>query len=185
MIYTILPSTPQHVPHLPRIEDAAGELFPIEDLPEPVRSLSISPEDFENAQKNELLWVVIDESDTPIAFLLAKIVDGHFHIAEFDVHPEHGRKGVGSRLLKYALAVAEQRAFRAATLTTFEHLPWNAPHYSKHGFERLPADEIGNELNKIVDKEGALGLQRRIAMKAKLRPGKSLEAARSFVLFAA
>jgi GNAT superfamily N-acetyltransferase len=168
MTYTILPATPQHLPYLPSIEDAAGELFPIEDLPEPLRSISLLPEDFENALNKNLLWVVVDESNLPIAFLLARVIDGCIHIAEFDVHPAHGRRGVGSQLLNYVLAVAKQRAFQAVTLTTFEHLPWNAPYYSKHGFEVIEADKVGDELAQIIKKEKALGMRRRVAMKMKL-----------------
>jgi len=178
MNYTIHPAAPHHLPHLANIEDAAGELFPIEDLPEPLRSMSISTEDFATAQKNELLWVVVDQADIPLAFLMAEIVDGHFHIAEFDVHPRYGRKGVGTQLLHYVLAVAGQRGFEAATLTTFEHLPWNAPFYSKHGFEILAADQIGNELTKIVEREAAQGMKRRVAMQAKLQPDISFKVAR-------
>lgn len=168
MNYTILPATPQHLPYLPSIEAAAGELFPIEDLPEPLRSISLLPEDFENALNKNLLWVVVDESNLPIAFLLARVIDGCIHIAEFDVHPAHGRRGVGSQLLNYVLAVAKQRAFQAVTLTTFEHLPWNAPYYSKHGFEVIEADKIGDELAQIIKKEKAFGMRRRVAMKMKL-----------------
>jgi GNAT superfamily N-acetyltransferase len=167
MSYTILPATPQHLPYLASIEDAAGELFPVEDLPEPLRSISLLPVDFENALNENLLWVVV-ESNLPIAFLLARIIDGCIHIAEFDVHPDHGRRGIGSQLLNYVLTVAKQRAFQAVTLTTFEHLPWNAPFYSKHGFEVIEADKIGDELAQIVKKEKALGMRRRVAMKIKL-----------------
>jgi len=166
--YTILPASLQHLLYLPDIEDAAGEIFPIEDLPEPLRSICLLPEDFENALNNDLLWVVVDESHIPIAFLLAKIIDKSMHIAEFDVHPDHGRRGVGSQLLDYVLAIARQRAFQAVTLTTFEHLPWNAPYYSKHGFEVIEADKIGDELAQIVKKEKLLGMRRRVAMKIKL-----------------
>lgn len=180
MNYTILPAAPGHLPYLPGIEDAAGELFPMEDLPEPVRSISLLPEDFEVAQKNELLWVVVDESNLPVAFLLASIVDGDFHIAELDVHPRHGRKGIGSQLLHYVLAVAGQRGFRAATLTTFEHLPWNGPYYARHGFEILKTAEIEKELAKILEEEAALGMKRRVAMKAKLGTYRSFEVPRSF-----
>ncbi len=168
MNYTILPATSQHLPYLPSIEDAAGELFPIEDLPEPLRSISLLPEDFENALNKDLLWVVVDESNLPIAFLLARVIDGCIHITEFDVHPDHGRRGVGSQLLNYVLVVAKQRAFQAVTLTTFEHLPWNALYYSKHGFEVIGTDKIGDELAQIVKKEKALGMRRRVAMKIRL-----------------
>lgn len=168
MNYTILPAAPEHLPYLREIEDAAGELFPLEDLPEPLRSLGLSPQNFEQAQKKDMLWVVVDEADLPVAFLLASIVDEDFHIAELDVHPRHSRKGIGAGLLRYVLGVAEGRGFRAATLTTFEHLPWNAPYYARQGFEILTADEVEEELADILQEEVKLGMKHRVAMRARL-----------------
>jgi ribosomal protein S18 acetylase RimI-like enzyme len=46
--------------------------------------------------------VTVDESDVAVGFLLADIVDGNFHIKEMDVHPDHGRKGLGTKLLHCA-----------------------------------------------------------------------------------
>ncbi len=164
MKYTILPAAASHLPYLPGIEAAAGELFPIEDLPEPVRAVGLSMADFERAQKDDLLWVMVDADDIPIAFLMAKIVDGYFHIAEFDVHPAHSRKGLGTQFLRHVLKIARQRDFEAATLTTFEHLPWNAPFYAKHGFRILAVDELEHGLAQILASEAEHGLKRRVAM---------------------
>lgn len=168
----ILAATRQHLPHLPAIEAAAGELFPVEDLPEPLRSLGLSPEEFETALAADLLWVAVADGVTPIAFLLARAVDGCLHICEFDVHPDHGRRGVGTRLLEHVLTLARQRAYQAVTLTTFEHLPWNAPYYARHGFEVIASDAIRGGLAEIVAKEKALGMTRRVAMRLQLRPGR-------------
>jgi N-acetylglutamate synthase-like GNAT family acetyltransferase len=63
--------------HLPRIENAAATLFLLEYLPESLRSSNRSL--VQNAQQNNLLWVTVDEYNTPIAFLLADIVDRCLH----------------------------------------------------------------------------------------------------------
>jgi GNAT superfamily N-acetyltransferase len=171
MNHTILPATLAHLPHLPRIENAAATLFPLEDLPKSFRSSNRSLDDFQNAQQNNLLWVTVDEYNTPIAFLLADIVDRCLHIAEFDVHPDYGNRGIGTQLLKYVLFVAEQRSFPTVILTTFEHLPWNAPFYSHHGFEILSdRNLIDTELAEILKQEKLSGLKRRVAMGLKLQP---------------
>ena len=170
--YVILPAGPQHLPHLPGIEDAAGELFSLDDLPEPARSMGLSHEDFEAALVAALLWVVIEmETDLPVAFLMGRMLDEGMHIVEFDVHPHHARRGIGSRLLGHVLAVAARRPFRCATLTTFEHVPWNAPYYARHGFEVLGTDRIGSGLACVLEKEHALGMRRRVAMRKELEPG--------------
>jgi GNAT superfamily N-acetyltransferase len=169
MNYTILSATSIHLPYLPSIENAAEILFPIEDLPESLRSINTSLDDFKNAQDNNLLWVAIDESNIPIAFLLADIIDRCLHIAEFDVHPNYGNRGIGTELLKYVLLVAKQRSFPAVILTTFEHLPWNAPFYSHHGFEILSDRLIGTEFAEILHQEKISGLKRRVPMILRLK----------------
>lgn len=180
MNYAILSAVREHLPFLPGIEDAAGELFPLEDLPEPARSTSLSLKEFESALNRELLWVVVEEEgDLPVAFLMAGVLDGCMHVVEVDVHPDHGRRGVGSRLLGHVLAVARQRGFEAVILTTFEHLTWNAPFYAKHGFQVVGADEMGEGLARVLEKERALGMRRRIAMRKDLHRCDSVEFARS------
>jgi GNAT superfamily N-acetyltransferase len=170
MNHTILAATLSHLPHLSMIENAAATMFQIEDLPESLRSSNTSLDDFKNAQHHHLLWVAVDKLDTPIAFLVADIVDSCLHIAEFDVHPDYGNRGIGTQLLKYVLLIAEQRSFPAVILTTFEHLPWNAPFYSHHGFTILSDNLIGTEFTKILNREKSLGLKRRVAMILKLQP---------------
>lgn len=169
MNHTILPATLSHLSYLQSIENAAATLFPIEDLPASLRSINTSLDDLKNAQGNNLLWVAVDESDTPVAFLLADIIDRCLHIAEFDVHPDYGNRGIGTQLLKYVLLIAEQRSFPAVILTTFEHLPWNAPFYSHHGFKILSDNLISPEFAEILKREEKSGLKRRVAMILRLQ----------------
>lgn len=169
MHHRILSATKQHIPYLPFIESAAETLFSIDDLPMELRKTNTSLESFTNAQNQNLLWVSVNKYDTPIAFLLAGIVDGCMHITEFDVHPTFGRRGIGTQLLKHSLFIAKQRAFSAVTLTTFEHLPWNAPFYSSHGFKILDTARLDKELTEILNTEKYLGLKRRVAMRLKLQ----------------
>jgi GNAT superfamily N-acetyltransferase len=175
MNYTILAATRSHLPYLPSIEKAAEILFPIEDLPASLRSINTSLDDLKNAQQHDLLWVAVDESNIPIAFLLADIIDDCLHIAEFDVHPDYGNRGIGTELLKYVLLVANQRSFPAVILTTFEHLPWNAPFYSHHSFEILSDNLIGTEFTEIRKQEEISGLKRRVAMILRLKPNPTLQ----------
>jgi GNAT superfamily N-acetyltransferase len=169
MNHTILAATLTHLPHLTSIENAAETMFPLEDLPKSLRSINTSLDDFKNAQHNNLLWVAVDKSNTPIAFLLADIIDSCLHIAEFDVHPDYGNRGIGTQLLKYVLLVAQQRSFPAVILTTFEHLPWNAPFYSHHGFEILSDNLISTEFIEILKREEKSGLKRRVPMILRLQ----------------
>lgn len=173
MNYTIAEALPSHVPYLAAIEDAAGEMFSLDDLPEPARSTGLSREAFEEAVAARLAWVATEEgSDVPVAFVLAEVLDGCWHVVELDVHPTHARRGLGSRLLEHMLDVAASRGFDVATLTTFEHVPWNAPFYARRGFRPLRREELGEGLARVLDKERALGMRRRVAMARPLGRGE-------------
>lgn len=153
------------MPFLPGIEDAAGELFSVDDLPEPGRSTGLSLEQFHAAVTAHRVWVAVEQGhEMPVGFVMAEVVEGCWHLLELDVHPDHARRGIGSRLLEHALEVAAGRGFERATLTTFEHVPWNAPFYARRGFRELPVDELSAGLARILVREYALGMRRRVAM---------------------
>ncbi|MGA1192053.1 MAG: GNAT family N-acetyltransferase, partial [Bdellovibrionota bacterium] len=147
------------------IEHQSAQVFPAEDLPEPLRSVPTSESVFREAQASGLLWVLIDPENLPVGFLLAEVIDENFHIKEMDVHPAHARKGLGGKLLEHSFTVARERNFSSITLTTFKHLPWNAPFYEKHGFVSLEESEMGAELSEILRQEAKDGLKNRIAMR--------------------
>lgn len=170
MTYSVESAGDHPLDGLPSIEAAAAELFPVEDLPPAVRSETLSMDEFRQAAEEGRLWLAIHRPtggvDEPVGFALAILVDGSAHLAEMDVHPDHGRRGLGRRLVEAVLDWARFTGHPTVTLTTFRHLPWNGPFYARLGFRELPESKMGPELRQMLVQEAELGLDpaRRVAM---------------------
>lgn len=96
---------------------------------------------------------------TPVVgFAVLTTVDGNAHLASLGVHPDHGRRGVGSRLLAAACQLAASVGRSAVTLTTFVDLPWNAPFYSARGFTVLPEMAWGPGMREVWAAEVRAGI---------------------------
>ncbi|HEX7078003.1 MAG TPA: GNAT family N-acetyltransferase [Candidatus Eisenbacteria bacterium] len=149
-----------HAGALPAIELAAATLFPEEDLPASLREQAIPVSMYREAAEAGRLWVAVAESGEPVGFAIVTIVDGCAHVFELDVHPAHGRRGLGTRLLRAVADWAAARGYPAVTLTTFRHLPWNAPFYARFGFREIPEARLGPELRALFEQEVARGLER-------------------------
>jgi hypothetical protein len=56
------------------------------------------------------------------------------------------------------------------TLTTFEHVPWNAPYYERLGFRVVPEELWTEGMRQVVEHEAALGLAAwpRVVMKKRI-----------------
>lgn len=124
-----------------------------------------------------LLWVAASpHNDAPVGFLLAQVEDNALHIAEMDVHPAHGRRGVGAALVRVACAAASQRGLRHVTLTTFADVPWNGPFYERQGFTRVADTTLAAafaHLATTLRQEAELGLAGRIGMVKTLHPSST------------
>jgi GNAT superfamily N-acetyltransferase len=161
---------PEHVPGLPKVERAAGTLFPAQDLPQALREETHDPEEFDAARRDRLLWVALEPTGAPVGFALGTRVDGLPHLLELAVHPEHGRRGVGRALVQAMLAQARADRHRGVTLTTFRHLAFNAPFYESVGFRVLTPSELTPGLAAILADEARRGLDpaKRVAMRRDL-----------------
>ncbi|MBB6170787.1 GNAT superfamily N-acetyltransferase [Nocardiopsis mwathae] len=105
---------------------------------------------------------------TPVCGLAAlTTLDGAAHLEQLAVHPDHGRRGVGSALLEAACAHARGAGRSAMTLTTFRDLPWNGPWYAERGFTELAPRDWGPQLAAQWRAEAGIRAAPRIAM---LRP---------------
>ncbi len=122
-------------------------------------------------QETGRAWVVTDDAGAPVGYLLADIVDGNAHIEQVSVHPRHARRGFGRALIDTAEAWAEQQHLAALTLTTYAHVPWNAPYYERLGFEVLDEHELTEGLRRVREHEAARGLAAwpRVTMRRRLR----------------
>jgi GNAT superfamily N-acetyltransferase len=158
---------PDDVPALPAIERASGALFagvlPAVDVSQDVTSL----DELHHARHAGLLWVARAPDGTPIGFALVELLAGQPHLEEMDVHPDHGRRGVGRALLGAVLGWAAAAGHRHVTLTTFQDIPWNAPFYASAGFQVWERAELPPALEAVVQDEASRGLDpaRRVVMR--------------------
>jgi GNAT superfamily N-acetyltransferase len=169
--YRVRAALPRDVPALPEIEVQAAARFPDEDLSPAQRAQAMPESAFAVAAQEGRLWVAVEEPrETPVGFAFARVVDGSAHLYEIDVHPEHGRMGLGSQLVECVIDWARDRGDAELSLTTFSHIPWNAPYYARLGFEPLAASEVGPEHKCLLEQEASNGLDpaKRVAMRLRL-----------------
>jgi GNAT superfamily N-acetyltransferase len=148
------------LPALQAIERAAGLMFCDIGMPE-IAQYDPWPLPVMTARQDAgRIWVAANDDDEPVAYLMADLVDGCLQIEQVTVHPGSARHGLGRALLDHAANRAAAEHLPALTLTTFAHVPWNAPYYARCGFRVLDDPEITPRLQAIRDREAAMGLDR-------------------------
>jgi GNAT superfamily N-acetyltransferase len=83
-------------------------------------------------------------------------VDDNAHIDQVSVRPAHGRQGIGRRLISRVEDWGRDQSLRGTTLTTFRHVPWNAPYYRRLGYRELAPSEAGPGLQAVLRHEARL-----------------------------
>ncbi|CAL9406419.1 hypothetical protein SUDANB95_01560 [Actinosynnema sp. ALI-1.44] len=144
------PARPDEFPLLQAIEVASGEPFRAIGMPEVADDDPMPLAALEHAH----VWVAADPD--PVAWVAAVEVDGHAHVEQVSVHPDHARRGIGAALLDHVETWATARGLAGLTLTTFRDVPWNAPYYERLGFREVGVPSPG--LAAIVAAEAARGL---------------------------
>jgi GNAT superfamily N-acetyltransferase len=164
--YHILGARPQDLPLLHQIELAAAALLD-GHAPDSVLSETTSDGQFRDAQREGRLWVALN-GDTPVGFSHVEVLGPHeAHLKEIDVHPAHGRRGLGTRLVAAVCAWAARVGYSAVTLTTFRDVPWNMPFYARLGFEIVPVSGLSAGLLLLLEDETRRGIDpaRRVVMR--------------------
>lgn len=130
---------------------------------------TLSPQNLQNGIEHGILHVA-EVGGQAVGFALCGKIDGHTHLYEMDVVPEHGRRGIGSALLESVCNEAATRGFSAMTLTTLRDVPWNAPFYAARGFVEMHPSQWGIQLADIVARERMLGfpMRLRVVMQRKM-----------------
>ena len=163
--YKIVLARPQDLRHIPDIELAAVTLLEAY-APESVQVEVSSGKELKEAQTDGRLWVALS-GETPVGFAHVLILkSGLAHLEELDVHPNHGRRGLGTLLVRKVFDWVTCCGYATITLTTFREPPFNMPFYRRLGFEELPQASFTPELQAIVDHEASRGLdpQTRVVM---------------------
>lgn len=90
--------------------------------------------------------MVGNNQDKPVGFALVIIMGNYAHLHKLSVDPAHGRKGLGTRLVKKVIQFAETSDLYGVTLSTFRDVAWNAPFYYNLRFREMRDEEIGTNL---------------------------------------
>ncbi len=117
------------------------------------------------------LWVARAADATPVGFALVELLAPDApHLEEVDVHPAHGRRGLGTALVGAACDWTARTGHPALTLTTFRAVPWNMPFYARLGFVEVPRDAWSPALAAVVAAETARGLDPAARVVMRWRP---------------
>ncbi|HEX9732447.1 MAG TPA: GNAT family N-acetyltransferase [Thermoanaerobaculia bacterium] len=171
--YRIRPARRRELALLPAIEREAGrrfqEILELDAVPEDLTP----PEELDAAHARGLVWVAEAPGGELAGFAYGAAVDGALHLEEVDVLPTHGRRGLGTALVRAACRDAAAAGFAAVTLATFRNVPWNAPWYARLGFRVVPPAELSPGLARAFQDEARRGLplELRVVMRLELTPG--------------
>jgi GNAT superfamily N-acetyltransferase len=162
--YELRAARPDELQLLLSVEDDAGRLYGSVGMPDDLPGLPL--ELLSDGLARGLLWVVAPRGEPPVGFALCWLRGDAMHLRELDVCPDHGRRGLGARLLEHVAAQARERGCSRVTLTTFSEVPWNRTYYERHGFERMAEAELPEWLAAERKHEAQQGLDRwpRLAM---------------------
>jgi GNAT superfamily N-acetyltransferase len=141
--YAIRPARGNEVGQLQNIDLASATLFrgldlidfgPLGEPSDPI------PEDRLRKGFGEgLIWVAVDDHEEElVGFALCSDRGEDLYLDQLSVLPSHGRRGIGTRLVRRAIMEAESRAYRRLSLSTFRKVAWNGPFYRKLGFREVP-----------------------------------------------
>ena len=153
---------------LPDVERQAGERYREVGLAD---IADHEPFDADEVAAAVMVFVATaDEGDQLLGYAMVELVDGHAHLEQLSVLPDHGARGIGTQLLDAVAGWATNQGHAEVTLTTFRDVPFNAPLYAKRGYEVMHEDEWTDALRARVAHEATLGLDpsTRVVMRRRL-----------------
>ena len=146
---------PSDLRHLAAIEDAGVPMFEeyLGDAMVPVLA-SPAPAGVDRQLTGTLL--VAADAGEVVGFAHLTFPDGHAHLDQLSVLPEHGRRGIGAALVRAVMEEARWAGYDRLSLTTYRDVPWNGPFYARIGFTEKERPEAFQEQQRAHER--ALGL---------------------------
>jgi len=165
----IRPARHDDIPSLAAIERSAASIFREVGLAWVAAGEPLSADYLEQLCRHHTLWVATDVNDHPVGFLAAETLDRSFFIVELSVQAEHQQLGLGAGLMAAAIAHARAELFATVSLTTYRHLRWNAPFYTRLGFIEVEAASLGEQHLAQLQYEVEVGHEARLRCAMVLR----------------
>lgn len=142
-----------------KIETAAGQLFLKTEMPQIAHDAPPERRVYRTAITKQRAWLALYQG-WPAGYLIAKDLDGDLYLDQLSVDPDFSGKGIGAELIDHAEEIARRNALARLTMFTFRDVPWNAPYYLRLGFEQLPIEQFGPQLQRVLQAELAVDLHR-------------------------
>src|SRR4051812_18089185 len=136
--YRLRSARPDERDRIQEIEDLAGTRFAGLGLINESLDVGFPTAELDRLIRAGQVWVACDAADRAIGMVIASVREDAVYVEEMDVLAEHGRRGLGGRLLETVCTWAAGQGYAAVTLSTFRDVPWNGPFYRRHGFADLP-----------------------------------------------
>ena len=102
---------------------------------------------WKSALEQGLTQVATDDADLPLGFVVCNFVDNQPYLDQISVCPEHMRRGLGAKLLEWAISWSAERSL---WLTTYSHLAWNKAYYEERGFVQIGETSCGAQMQAIL-----------------------------------
>jgi GNAT superfamily N-acetyltransferase len=149
------------------IEVASGELFRAVGMTAVADDPPLSPEDYGHFVHAGRGYVQAGNDDDPIAYILLEPLDGRLFVDQVTVSPESAGQRLGAQLFDFAQEHASDFGVNGLSLTTFQDVDWNAPYYTRLGFEIVAERDLAPGLASKLQDESARGLAAwpRVAMR--------------------
>ena len=145
-----------------QIEREAGQAFREVGLPAIADDDPYDVDELEAYIASGRGWVIEDEPDHPLGYVVVDVLDGAAHVEQVSVDPTASGRRLGRALLDHVAQWARTEGLAGVTLTTFRDVPWNAPYYERLGYRVLAEHELGSELVGRRDHEAFEGLDPRL-----------------------
>jgi GNAT superfamily N-acetyltransferase len=123
----------------------------------------------EQHHRTGAIWVAVDGGDEPVGFAVAGESEGSGYLHELDVDPPHGRQGLGRRLVEAVCEWAKEMGYESVMLSTFVDVAWNAPFYSRIGFEVVHELTAAMQKTRESEERAGLSIERRVFMRRAVR----------------
>jgi len=108
-------------------------------------------ERFAQAARAQRLLFACSPAGEPIGFAAFGFVDARPFLFQLAVRRAWTRRGVGTLLLQRAVAWSVRA--QELWLTTYRHVSWNGPWYTRLGFAEHPTSRLGPELRALAEAE--------------------------------
>jgi GNAT superfamily N-acetyltransferase len=163
----IRPAGANDIPALIAIEVASGALFRAVGMNSVADDPPLSAAELGRLVGAGRGIVQADARDNPTAYILLEPLDGRLFVEQITVSPDSARQGLGAQLFDFAQEHSSDFGVDDLSLTTFRDVDWNAPYYSRLGFEIVAESELTPGLASKLEDESSRGLTAwpRVAMR--------------------